>query len=126
MAIRKRSARAEYWQRMVDRFHASSLSVTKFCAKHKLSTQSFYQWRRKLRPKSSALNASFGNGRFLPVRIVPSEPSGSERPEVENGLVQIMTPSGYSVRVSGRLPASRIAELISAIESPYRGEGDLC
>jgi transposase-like protein len=71
MAPMNRSARAEHWQRIVDRFHSSGLSVAQFSKKYRISAQSLYQWRRKLLPQTeTAATASKMDGKFLPVRIV--------------------------------------------------------
>ena len=121
MASSKRAARAEYWQSMVDRFDASGLSVNEFCSRYQISAQSFYQWRRKLRPKRSITNSSTTPPELLPVRIVPSRAATRHSDAADRNHVQIVTPSGFLIRVSATVPASQLAELMSAIESRYEG-----
>ena len=123
MASSKRAARAEYWQSMFDRFDASGLSVNEFCSRYQISTQSFYQWRRKLRPKRSITNSSTTPPELLPVRIIPSRTTTrrSDSDAADRNHVQIVTPSGFLIRVSATLPAAQLAELLSAIESRYEG-----
>ena len=125
MAPMHRSARAEHWQRIVDRFHSSGLSVAQFSKKYRISAQSLYQWRRKLLPQTeTAATASKKDAEFLPVRIIPAvamDQTLASKPDA--GLVQIRTPRGYLIRCSANLPASQLAELIRAIESTHC-EGD--
>jgi hypothetical protein len=42
------------WQRRIDRWLASGLSVRAFCARHGLATASFYNWRRVLQRRAAA------------------------------------------------------------------------
>ena len=51
------------WRERLRRFARSKLSVTEFCRRERVSTPSFYQWRRKLADSSSN-----GPGRRSPAR----------------------------------------------------------
>jgi Transposase len=107
----KRSSRAEFWKQVLQQFAESKLSVAEFCSQKGLSVQSFYQWKRKLLPADrSPLNA------VVPVHIVPSSPASSPLP------IQIMTPSGFTIRVDSSMPSSQLTQLIAAIEAASRGE----
>lgn len=121
MATTNRSARAEYWQRMVDRFQSSGLSVRAFCKKHALSEQSLYHWRQRLRQVSHSPSvATDEQATFLPVRLVPTASSSGAS---QQQSLQIVTPSGFAVRCSASVPAAQLADLLRAIESTQRGEG---
>lgn len=122
MAPTKRSAKAEYWQRMVNRFTASGLSVSDFCSRHQISAHSLYQWRRKLKPHQATTASGAARPELLPVRIVPAThpPVTQSFREADRDHVQIVTPSGFVVRVSSAEPASLVAKLLGEIESVYR------
>jgi transposase len=108
----KRSSRAEFWHDVMQQFVDSKLSVIDFCSEKGLSVPSFYQWKRKLLPpdKTSQVSA------MVPVRIIPSNPPPSPQP------IQIMTPSGFAIRVDSSMPSIQLAQLIAAIEAGSRGE----
>lgn len=107
----KRSSRAEFWQQALQQFTDSKLSVADFCSQNGLSVQSFYQWKRKLQPsvRSSA-------SAVVPVRIIPDTPVPSPQ------MIQIMTPSGFAIRVDSSLPPTQLTRLIAAVEAASRGE----
>jgi transposase-like protein len=112
MESSKRSARAEFWQQALQQYVESKLSVSDFCSQKGLSVPAFYQWKRKLLApdKPSSVNA------MVPVRIIPSSAAPAPQP------IQIMTPSGFAIRVDSSMPSNQVAQLIAAIEAASRGE----
>ena len=79
-------SRQEVWQRRMQRFSRSHLTVAEFCDREDVSVAAFYQWRRKLvallgQPPAATAQARGGlpaklvsgapNG-FVPVRVLPS------------------------------------------------------
>jgi transposase-like protein len=70
MTDRSHSTTRQIWADRIDRFEQASQSVAEFCAAEGVSAASFYQWRRKLRPKISTTTAL---ARFVPVGL-PEEP----------------------------------------------------
>ena len=122
MAPIRRSARAEHWQRIVDRFHASGLSVAQFSKKYRISAQSLYQWRRKLSPQADDTSITGATtGRLVPVHIVSSAASNrSHNSQTERAQFHIRTPSGFVIRCEDSLPVPQVAELVRAIESNHQ------
>jgi transposase len=112
MESSKRSAKAEFWQHALQQFVESKLCVTDFCSQKGLSVPSFYQWKRKLLSPDKTPPVSA----MVPVRIIPSNPTPSPQP------IQIVTPSGFSIRVDSSMPSTQLARLIAAIEAGSRGE----
>ena len=112
MESSKRSSRTEFWQDVLQQFVDSKLSVIDFCSQKGVSVPSFYQWKRKLLPveKSPPVSA------MVPVRIIPSNPKRSPQP------IQIITPSGFAIRVDPSMPSTQLTQLIAAIEAASRGE----
>ena len=128
MAPIRRSARAEHWQRIVDRFHAIGLSVAQFSKKHRISAQSLYQWRRKLSPQAEDASITEATtARLVPVHIVPSVATNRlDNSQTDRTQLHIRTPSGFVIRCGSSLPVSHVAELVQAIESSYREGGHSC
>ena len=113
MESSKRSSRVEFWQDVLKQFVDSKLSVIDFCSQKGLSVPSFYQWKRKLLPppaKTPPVSA------MVPVRIIPSNPTPSPQP------IQIMTPSGFTIRIDSSMHSTQLTQLIAAIEAGSRGE----
>jgi len=108
----KRSSRAEFWQDVIQQFVDSKLSIIDFCSQKGLSVPSFYQWKRKLLPPDKTPPVSA----MVPVRIIPANLTPSPQP------IQIMTPSGFTIRVDSSMPSTQLTQLIAAIEAGSRGE----
>jgi hypothetical protein len=115
-----RSAKAEYWQQRLNEQAASGLTASAFCIQKGLAVQSFYQWKRKLlQPiglRDNPVLVKPAVQSLVPVRIVASNPRPASLP------IQIVTPSGFSVRVDSSMSPSEIAHLVASIEVSVRGE----
>ena len=106
------SCKAEYWQRVLDEQRLSKLSVAAFCSQNSISVPSFYQWRKKLQPPQPSVTSQS----LVPVRIVPTAKPASEQ------SIQIMTPSGFSIRCNMSVDAQKLKQIIEAIEVVERGD----
>ena len=108
MANSNRSVRAEYWQGVLEQFRQSDLSAPVFCKEKGIPIASFYQWRRRLQVSHvSSTNA------IVPVKIIPVQFSSN----TSTRLVQIITPSGFSLRIDPAMSADALAQLLRTIES---------
>lgn len=76
-------ARRELWKRRMQEFEHGSADVAEFCRRLGVSTASFYQWRRRLKPASPAPakppnppakaappRKTTANMKFLPVELL--------------------------------------------------------
>jgi hypothetical protein len=76
-------ARRELWKRRVQEFEQGTADVTEFCHRAGVSTASFYQWRKRLKPaspppakppnpsaKAARPRKSTTNMKFLPVELL--------------------------------------------------------
>jgi transposase len=106
-----RSAKAEFWQQVLGEHSQSNLSAAAFCAQKDISVQSFYQWKRKLQPAPNLSRQS-----LVPVRIVAAPKLATSQ------AIQLMTPSGFSVRFDSSVEPNQLAKILEAIESTNRGE----
>jgi len=88
----------EYWASMVKAHEESGLAIGKFCAKHEISTTSFYARRKQLRlmgtgpRRSGFIQVSGGNHTENRINIFPLR----ER-QTESIPVRIQTPNGYGI-----------------------------
>jgi hypothetical protein len=114
MARKGDSAKAEYWQEVIDQQQQSGLSIKAFCTGQNISPPSFYQWKSKLQTKQQPVaTASNGNNCLLPVQLVASD---DEKARFARN-VQIITPSGYCIRLDSQLSVEQFSNLLSMIES---------
>ena len=108
-----RVERARYWQGLVEEHSRSGLSVVEFCRDRKIAATSFYHWRTKLQRGTEAPAAQAPA--LLPVKLVgaPVEQSKS----VGRSCIQLLTPSGVSVTISGAAAEADLVKLLRAIDS---------
>jgi hypothetical protein len=103
-----RAERVRYWQGLIEEHGRSGLTVLEFCKERRVAATSFYQWRTKLQqsPKPAATT-------LLPVKLV----STSEHPRTASrGCIQVLTPSGVSLTVSGATAEADLVKVLRAID----------
>lgn len=96
----QRSAAARLWADRMRRFEADDRTVTQFCLDEGVSQPSFYQWRRKLKERSSGPDdrRPIGNARFLPVAL-PTAPTAGVDVHPAPAVATIEMPGGVTIRV---------------------------
>jgi hypothetical protein len=78
------------WQRRLQRFRDSGLSVTAFCDRERISTASFYVWRRRLQADRSPPDADAPQ--LVPVRVVLPPASAPVELLLSSGVVLRLSP----------------------------------
>jgi len=107
-----RLERVRYWQGLIEEHSRSGLSALEFCNERGISSTSFYQWRTKLQQEE---NPSASGAALLPIRLVgtPVElPKSTAR-----SCIQVLTPSGVSLTVSGLATEADLVRILRAIDS---------
>jgi transposase len=106
---RARDERKErQWQRWIDQWRASGLSVRDFCDRRGLATASFYHWRRVLQRRAAEQAA------VVPVNVlvdaVPAQASALE----------VVLPNGRAVRVAPGFDAATLRQLLTVLQEGQR------
>ncbi len=83
--MRQRFSRQQ-WIQWLDEFEQSDLSALEFCTRKRISSKSFYRWRRKLRREVNQLDAK-DDPQFVSVTVTGSP------------VVEISMPCGATIRV---------------------------
>lgn len=81
------------WRSLLSAQASSGLSIKAFCAEHELKEASFYQWRKRIKPREEGIE-SF----FRPINIEPPMVKLGIRLELPGGLVlnfSDLPPVGY-------------------------------
>lgn len=99
------------WRDAIRRQAESGLSVREFCRRHRLSEPSFYERRRTYQGRDAQRPAP--PAAFVPVIVRDVRPA---RPASETGVV-IELRGGRLLRLPGSMPATRLAELVRALEA---------
>lgn len=91
----------------MERFHRSNLTAVEFCQRERVSTASFYQWRKKLEdsetpPRPQLLRAK---PKFVPVILAES---------LDRAVPTLRLPGGASVELPATLEREHLTELFAA------------
>jgi transposase-like protein len=116
---RSRTAREAFWRNMLADFQRSGQTIAGFCRSRSLSEPSFYAWRKRLpregqvgqpgqpsTPEGSALSRRAPM--FVPVVVAPG--IAVDEP------IEVQLKGGRVMRLPASLAASRIAEVLHALE----------
>jgi hypothetical protein len=99
---RARDERKEQqWQRRIDQWRTSGLSVRAFCARHGLTTAGFYNWRRVLERRAAEQVV------FAPVRVVP------DAMPAPTSALEVVLVDGRTVRVAPGFDAATLRRLLA-------------
>lgn len=108
--MRKRRS-AEQWREIVDRWRASGASAREFAAREGVVSGTLSWWGNRLKPGGPrrAREAKAKGQAFAPLRVTSSS-SGA------GGRVEIVTPSGLVVRVTGAVSEVELAVVLRAVQ----------
>jgi hypothetical protein len=102
---RARDQRKErQWHRWIDQWRASGLSVRAFCARHGLTTASFYNWRRVLERRAAEQVL------FAPVQVV------ADAFPTQTSALEVVLSDGRVVRVTPGFDAATLRQLLAVLE----------
>src|SRR5262245_2303025 len=102
---RARDERKErLWRRRIEQWRSSHLSVRAFCARHGLTTASFYNWRRVLERRAADRVV------FAPVQVV----ADAAPPQIS--ALELVLADGRVVRVPPGFDAATLRQLLVVLE----------
>ncbi|HVH69483.1 MAG TPA: hypothetical protein VNB49_00030 [Candidatus Dormibacteraeota bacterium] len=96
--------REAYWRERVDAHERSGLSVKQFCEQQKISEQSFYVWRKRLRNQQPM--------RFALVETGVGRPPGPAESELE-----LVLTTGERLRISTGFDPSTLRKLLEVLRA---------
>ena len=116
------------WRRRMERFEASSATVTEFCRREEVSAAAFYQWRRRLAQERVLATAEECGKAARPLAPQRQRAYGRSTGFVELTLpaaavVEVELPNGVRVRVSADQEAA-LGAIIRAAGEIVAGHGN--
>jgi transposase-like protein len=116
------------WRRRMERFEASSATVTEFCRREEVSAAAFYQWRRRLSQERVLATAEECGKTARPLAPRRHGAYGRSTGFVELTLpavavVEVELPNGVRVRLSADQEAA-LGTIIRAAGEIVAGHGD--
>jgi transposase-like protein len=142
MARRRSSEREQFWRDLIERQPASGLSIARICQQAGVSANSFYVWKRRLRPqigrsrrakptsRSGALLRSTqsagpapAGSSLVPVRII-ADPVHHHAPQ--DAVIEVQWPDGLVLRVPASCDGRVIRDLLKALAPLLVGDRASC
>jgi hypothetical protein len=102
-----RTSRREYWRGVLARQASSGLSVKTFCARERVSYQSYFLWKRKFR--EDPVQAK-GEMTFAPVTVVAQAPTGV-------GGLEIVLPGDRRVIVHAPVDRQALTDVLAVLRA---------
>jgi transposase-like protein len=99
--INRRSA--GQWQKIVDGYVGSGMSVIAYCAKHGISDKSYYYWKKRFAKGPAPQSNDF-------IEVYPASQAGQ-------GVLRVETPGGFQVHVAEGTDGNFIKTVIRALVS---------
>ena len=96
--------KARQWHRRIEQWRSSGLSVRAFCARHGLTTASFYNWRRVLERRAADQVV------FAPVQVV------ADAFPTQTSALEVVLTDGRVVRVTPGFDAATLRQLLAVLE----------
>ena len=100
------AGRVEFWRDLLRRHAASGMTVVAFCERERVSTASFYNWRRRLADDDRARQSASKRPAFVPVTVA-AQPSP---------CIEILLPTDVTIRVPDGADRQTIRDVLAACE----------
>jgi len=140
MVRSKRSAEKEaFWRRVLEEYRRSGASVRGFCRRKELSESSFYAWRKEIMKRDEAHGADASpvadearvanearvatsrRQRLIPVNVVAASGDCTPRGERAAALLEVVTPSGFTLRFHSDMAPQQLEALLRVIAGCQNG-----
>jgi hypothetical protein len=106
MAAKRYNRRSrDEWKSWVAKWRASGLGGTKFAEQHGISDSALYRWGHIFEDEARAEVA------FKPVRVRSTSTAS------ESGVIELVTPSGWVVRVAGDVDTDRLRAVLEVVSA---------
>lgn len=142
MVKRTSGEREQFWQDLIERQPASGVSIARFCKQVGVSANSFFVWKRRLRPqmgrarrakptsRSRALVRSSRSNSpgaaaspLVPVRLL-ADPDRPRAPHA--AVIEVEWPNGVVLRVPAECNGRVVRDVVKALASLLVGERASC
>jgi transposase-like protein len=145
MAKKKTSGeREQFWRDLIGRQPASGLSITRFCKEAGVSANSFFGWKRRLRPQNGQDNVGKATSRsstrplasstrsngcaaaanpLVPVRLI-ADPDRRRAPHAM--AIEVEWPNGVVLRVPAECDGRVVRDVVKALAPLLVGGAGPC
>lgn len=100
----KRAARTEYWREMIAKQAGSGMAVQRFCEEHRLTEQSFYAWRKRLRKEQ-------------PMQFALVQAGPVAQPAVQDSVMEVVLRTGERLRIGAGVNAAALRLVLEALRA---------
>ena len=127
MAKKQSAEKEEFWRMALIEQQASGMSIKAFCLQQGLSAASFSWWKRKLKKRDQPRRSpqrnrqsdeKISDTRLIPVNVTEGSSAshaGDESNGAKHAFVEVVSPTGYTLRIRSESPPSCLTDLLDAV-----------
>lgn len=99
------AGRIEFWRDLLRRYSESGMTVVAFCEEQRVSTASFYNWRRRMNDDGRSPESVSEPPAFLPISVAT---------ETNSGCIEVLLPTEVTIRIPDGADRQTIFDVFSA------------
>ncbi len=138
MAKKQSAEKEEFWRMAIIEQQASGMSIKAFCLQQGLSAPAFSWWKRELKkrdgrsipPQRKKQNdKKINDTRLIPVNVIKESSASHADNELngaEHAFVEVVSPTGYTLRIRSESPPSCLTEVLDAVTACKAIGGTSC
>lgn len=138
MTKNQSAEKEEFWRMAIVQQQASGMSIKAFCLQQDLSAHAFSWWKRELkkrdgrscpRRRKKQNDKRINDTRLIPVNVMKESSASHAENELngaEHAFVEVVSPTGYALRIRSESPPSCLTEVLNAITACKAIGGTSC
>lgn len=136
MAKNQSAEKEEFWRMALIEQQASGMTIKAFCSLQGLSAAAFSWWKREIkkRDQRSKLHSprkskrtKCDDTRLIPVNVTAKTlHPGPESDSTEQSFLEVVSPTGYTFRISSGSPSPYLTVLLDAVAACNAIGGKSC
>jgi len=120
MAKNRSAEKEEFWRLALVEQQASGMTIKAFCVQQGLAAHAFSWWKREIKKRDQRRAGKqrdnrVNDTRLIPVTVTAQSPSSSEAAGTDHSVIEVVSPTGYKMRIKCELPSPNLTDLLDAV-----------
>ena len=123
MAKNRSAEKEEFWRLALVEQQASGMTIKAFCVQQGLAAHAFSWWKREIKKRDQRRTGKqrdnrVNETRLIPVTVTAQSPSSSASSEAagtDHSIIEVVSPTGYKLRIKCELPPPHLTVLLDAV-----------
>ena len=120
MAKNRSAEKEEFWRLALAEQQLSGMTIKAFCVQQGLAAHAFSWWKREIKKRDQRRAGKqrdnrVNDTRLIPVTVTAQSPSSSEAAGTDHSVIEVVSPTGYKMRIKCELPSPNLTDLLDAV-----------